>query len=340
MVMADKAQLYDLAGLALAQYALRGTSVSFLGHSDNITFRVEEEGGAVYLLRMHRPVLSYWAGERQSPELIASELAWLEALVDEPGFKAQRPVRTRSGERVGQVEIDGSPAPVTLLTWLEGEHFSPASPGAARQVECFGALVARLHQFSARWSPPAGFNRPRYDEAHFQRLFARLLRGVDLGIFSEEVYWTLRATTQAILSEIRALPDGPEHWGVIHADLHVGNFLVGKGALDQSEAAEIIPIDFSFCGAGHYLFDLSVCLAGGLKAALRPAFLEGYRSVRALPDSALRAVDAYCLAGGMSYYAYQISNPAERAWLQRRVPEVANGIYTRFLAGERVLWSI
>jgi hypothetical protein len=42
----------------------------------------------------------------------------------------------------------------------------------------------------------------------------------------------------------------------------------------------------------------------------------------------------------MSYYAYQISNPAERAWLQRRVPEVANGIYTRFLAGERVLWSI
>ena len=87
-------------------------------------------------------------------------------------------------------------------------------------------------------------------------------------------------------------------------------------------------------------FDLSVCLAGGLKAALRPIFLDGYRSVRALPESSLRAVDAYCLAGAMSYYAYQIGNPAERAWLQRRIPEVANGIYTRFLAGERIFWGL
>lgn len=336
----DKVQLNNLAKQALAQYDLLETSVRFLGHSDNMTFRVDEQGGTAYLLRLHRPILSYWAGERQSPELIASELAWLEALADETELNVQRPVRTRTGNWVGQVNVDDSPVPVTLLTWLEGDHFSPAAPDAARQVECFGILVARLHEFSTRWTPPPGFNRPRYDEAHFQRLFARLLRGVDLGIFSEEVYWTLRATTQAILSEIRDLPDGSQEWGVIHADLHVGNFLVSQPSPDTAGATEIIPIDFSFCGFGHYLFDLSVCLAGGLKPALRPAFLEGYRSVRALPDSDLRSVDAYCLAGAMSYYAYQIGNPAERTWLQRRIPEVANGVYTRFLAGEHVLWTI
>lgn len=340
MVRVDKAQLLSLANLALGQYALNKTCVSFLGHSDNITFRVEERDGPVYLLRLHRPVLSYWVGERQTPELIASELDWLEALADEAGLKLQRPVHTRTGGWVGQVDIDGSPTPVTLLTWLEGAHFSPAAPDALRQVECFGELVARLHEFSSRWTPPEGFNRPRYDEAHFHRLFARLLRGVDLGVFSEEVYWTLRATTQAILTEINALSDEPQHWGVIHADLHVGNFLVGGRPVDDDGPPEIIPIDFSFCGFGHYLFDLSVCLAGGLKPALRPAFLEGYRSVRPLPESDLRAVDAYCLAGTMSYYAYQIGNPAERVWLQRRIPEVAKGIYSRFLAGERVFWNI
>ena len=336
----NKAHLLALATQALAQYTLRETSVCFLGHSDNITFRVDEQGGAVYLLRLHRPVISYWAGERQSPELIASELDWLEALANGVGLKVQRPVRTGSGSWVGQVDIEGTPTPVTLLTWLEGAHFSPAAADASRQVEAFGVLVARLHEFSTRWTPPADFKRPRYDEAHFRRLFARLLRGVDLGIFSEEVYWTVRATTQAILDEISALPDDAQHWAVIHADLHVGNFLVSQQAAEAAGAPEIIPIDFSFCGYGHFLFDLSVCLAGGLKPALRPAFLDGYRSVRALPDSDLRAVDAYCLAGAMSYYAYQISNPAERAWLQRRIPEVAKGIYTRFLAGERVLWTI
>jgi Ser/Thr protein kinase RdoA (MazF antagonist) len=338
--MADKAQMQALARQALKQYPLRQVEVRFLGHSDNITFRVEEKEGAVYLLRLHRPVISYWAGERQSPELIASELTWLEALAEECEFKLQRPVHTRSGDWVGAVEIDGSPTPVTLLTWLAGEHFSPAAPAAARQVESFGALVARLHQFSASWVPPEGFSRPQYNEAHFQKLFARLLRGVDLGIFSEEVYWTLRATTQAILGEIQTLPDDPQNWGMIHADLHVGNFLVGAHAQDSTDEPEIIPIDFSFCGFGHYLFDLSVCLAGGLKADLRPAFLEGYRSVRELPESSLRAVDAYCLAGAMSYYAYQIGNPAERAWLQRRIPEIVKSTYTRFLAGERILWGL
>jgi Ser/Thr protein kinase RdoA (MazF antagonist) len=109
----------------------------------------------------------------------------------------------------------------------------------------------------------------------------------------------------------------------------MGNFLVRDG--------QVIPIDFSFCGMGHYLFDLSVSLAGGLNAALRPVFLRGYRSVRALPAEALRPVDAYALAGRLSYYAYQIDNPAERTWLQRRIPEVAKTDCARFLQGERIM---
>ena len=64
------------------------------------------------------------------------------------------------------------------------------------------------------------------------------------------------------MDEISQLPYDPDEWGMIHADLHVGNFLVN----DQ----EIIPIDFSFCGYGHYLYDLSVCLTGGLKPRSAP----------------------------------------------------------------------
>lgn len=336
-----KTQMLSLATLALEQYDLHQVdNIRYLGHSDNITFRIEAVSGEIYLLRLHRPVMPYWAGERQSPEWIASELSWLEALANHSKIVVQRPVRTRAGEWMGQVEVTGDPVPVTLLTWLDGQHFSPAAPDVEQQAAAFGALVARLHQFSSSWTPPPGFVRLCYDRAHFQRLLARLLHGVDLGIYSEEIYRTLRATTQAILSEISALPDGAQDWGVIHADLHVGNFLVAAQPPDLAAAPEIIPIDFSFCGWGHYVFDLSVCLAGGLKAGLRPAFLEGYRSVRALPDSNLRAVDAYCLAGGMSYYAYQISNPAERTWLQRRIPEVVKDVYARFLAGERVLWNL
>jgi Ser/Thr protein kinase RdoA (MazF antagonist) len=318
---------------ALADYPLQIESLCFLGHSDNLTFRVEDRHGELFLLRIHYPVIAYYDGVRQQPDRIASELAWLEALADVGGFHVQRPVHNSQGGLLTQVEVaEGQSLPCTLLTWLEGAHFSPAGSSAEALVEQFGVLSARLHQFSSRWTPPPGFARPSYDFSHFKRIFARLLRGANLGIFSEEAYRTLRATTQAILSEIEQLPGDPDHWGMIHADLHVGNFLVQDG--------EIIPIDFSFCGFGHYLFDLSICLAGGLKADLRPAFLRGYRSQRSLPESDLRPVEAYALAGRFSYYAYQVDNPTERSWLQRRIPEVVENDCKKFLNGDGIVGNL
>lgn len=317
------------ARVALQQYPLKEYSLKFLGHSDNLTFRVDDAGGAIYLLRLHDPVAQTYQGIRQAPDAIAGELAWLEALQAEGGFEIQRPVHTTRGELIGSVEVDsGATIPVTLLTWLDGVHFMPSDPDATILIERFGELVARLHDFSCRWSP-SPYNRPNYDIDHFRRIFARLLRGVDLDVFSEAVYRILRAATQAILVEIESLPVDPLHWGMIHADLHVGNFLVHDG--------KISPIDFSFCGYGHYLFDLSIPLAGGLNAALRPLFLNGYRRTRPLPESSMRAIEAYALAGRVSYYAYQIDNPTERAWLKTRIPRVAETICQRFIRGESIL---
>ncbi len=330
---------HQWARSALAQYALQDASISFLGHSDNLTFRVETPDGELYLLRLHQPVLRYWRGIRQKPEVIASELAWLEALALDERFTVQKPVRTQAGELVALVARENGtdqgergPLPATLLTWLDGEHFSPALPDAPAIVERYGILAAQLHTFSETWQPPDDLVRPEYDNNFFKRILSRLVRGVDRDIFSEEVYRTLRATNRKILEQISRVPDDPQHWGMVHADLHMGNILVNAG--------QVIPIDFSFCGMGHYIYDLSVCLAGGLRADLRQTFLEGYRSVRPLPESELRGVDAYALAGRLSYYAYQIDNPAEREWLRRRLPEVTRSECRRFLEGETILWSL
>ncbi len=101
------------ARIALAQYPLDAASLTFLGHSDNITFRVEDGQGASFLLRLHDPVIPYYRGMRQRPEAIASELTWMEALLGEGGIRLQQPVRSTSGEslcRSRQKKAGRSPA--------------------------------------------------------------------------------------------------------------------------------------------------------------------------------------------------------------------------------------
>jgi Ser/Thr protein kinase RdoA (MazF antagonist) len=314
----------------LSEYPLQVENLKFLGHSDNLTFRVESADGELYLLRLHYPVSLFYRGMRQLPAAISSELIWMEALYREGDVTVQQPVRSSDGEPLVQIVIeDGTSIPCTLLTWLEGAHFAPASPDAQELVEQLGVLVARMHNFSVGWVPPQGLMRPRYDGDHFRRIFARLLHGVDLDVFSEGVYWTLRSTVREIMDEISQLTFDSNEWGMIHADLHVGNFLVNE--------KKIIPIDFSFCGYGHYLFDLSVCLTGGLKIDLRQSFLRGYRSLRTFPENSIRAVEAYALAGRVSYYAYLIDQPSERKWLQTHIPRLAENECSRFLHGESIL---
>ncbi len=92
-----------------------------------------------------------------------------------------------------------------------------------------------------------------------------------------------------------------------------------------------------YCACTNRLHKLSIPLAGGLNAELRPLFLSGYRRLRSLPESSLRAVDAYALAGRVSYYAFQIDNPTEQAWLKTRIPRVAETICQRFIRGELIL---
>ncbi|MBE0698841.1 MAG: hypothetical protein IH586_18130 [Anaerolineaceae bacterium] len=48
-------------------------------------------------------------------------------------------------------------------------------------------------------------------------------------------------------------------------------------------------------------------------------------------------MDAYALAGRVSYYAYLIDQPSERKWLQTHIPPLVENECSRFLRGESIL---
>ncbi|MGL4618230.1 MAG: hypothetical protein ACRCZS_04120 [Chroococcidiopsis sp.] len=87
-----QADIYDrIAKSALEQYGLDRGQCCFLGHSGNVTFRVETQQGK-FLLRIHQAISSSHDDVWQKPEVIESELLWLAALHHDTKLVVQKPI--------------------------------------------------------------------------------------------------------------------------------------------------------------------------------------------------------------------------------------------------------
>jgi Ser/Thr protein kinase RdoA (MazF antagonist) len=267
------------------------------------------------------------AGARQRPDCIKSELNWLISLA-ENGNEVQRPVHARHGALVAQVEAHGRLVPCTLLSWVEGELFDENRHNRPEIARSYGSLTARLHNHAASWTPPQDFIRPAQDASHFQRLFSQFKKALQWGLIQSEDWPILSTACAQIVRDTESFEDLPGQWGLIHADLHVGNILV--------RGARVLPIDFSLCGWGSFLFDTSIALLGGLPARLRPSFLQGYRALRPFAEELLAQVEVYALVGVLSYCSYQVENPENHEWLVARIPRLVSSECKRYLNAEPI----
>jgi len=226
-----------------------------------------------FLLRVQEPT-------RRSADELRSELLWLSALRREGGLAAPEPLSTRDGAAFAAVSIPGvsQPRRCVLLRWVEGHRRAAnLTPVHAHRM---GAYTARLHRFSRGWSAPAGFARPRWDPERWigasSPLWSRATQ-----VYTSDELRTFAAAARRIRGDLRALGEGPNTFGVIHADLAPVNFVFRSG--------EAYAIDFEECGWGYYLFDVAVALTaledyGEHSGRLQDAFLDGYRRESPLPE--------------------------------------------------------
>lgn len=317
----------DLAFQALDLFPLQVARIQALRQSDNLTWKIEDRAGQPYLLRLHRSISTIMAGTRQQPDKIRSELDWLHEL-GQRGLPVQHPLHCKSGDYVALLPTGGTALPCTLLTWIEGGPYDPTLHATPAVANNFGILTAFMHIQAENWTPPPDFSRPCYDTAHFQHLFSSLSRGLQKNIIAHKDWNVIEAVVEKLIIDIARAQDIPDQWGLIHADLHSGNILI--------RGDNVLPIDFSMCGMGSFLFDISIALIAGVPAELRLAFLHGYRRFRLLPEGLLKILDTYGLAGVLAYCAFQIDNPAQMEWLTQRIPRLAAGECRKYLNGQPI----
>jgi Ser/Thr protein kinase RdoA (MazF antagonist) len=263
----------DIAEAALVQYNLAHGERYFLGHSDSITFRIEVQEEK-FLLRIHQAISDLQDDIWQKPAVIESELVWLDALARETKLTVQRPIKNPNHQWVTLVEDPSRVLYCSLLQWVEGEiSQTERTPQQAHQL---GRLLAQLHQQSQHWKPPQNFTRPSYDQERFKAGLMKLYAAVSQELVSVEDYNSLEAAVHKILTKMDTLERDSNTWGLIHADLHNGNYLLHDD--------DLRPIDFARCGFGYYLYDIASTIQY-LPLTVRPSFFEGYQKNQPFSES-------------------------------------------------------
>lgn len=251
-----------------------GATPTLINHSENVTYRVDEpERCRCAILRVHRP--GYHDEAR-----IGAELQWLAALAEDRQVVTARVIPALDGRAIQTLTVAG-PRDVAchavLFTFLSGRE--PAEDDLLGPFERLGAVTARLHRHANAWRSPAGFVRPRWDVTTMlgpQPIWGNWRHGLGMDGGRRR---QLQRLADCLERRLARFGDGPERFGLIHADLRLANLLL------EGEVTKVI--DFDDCGFGWYLYDLAAALSfiedRPDVPALVEAWLRGYRRVAPLP---------------------------------------------------------
>jgi Ser/Thr protein kinase RdoA (MazF antagonist) len=269
-------QVTACARMALRRYDCHpDASVELLNVSENATFLVSDPGAGPSVLRVHR--LGY-----HTEQEIASELAWMDALRAEAGVRTPRVLPDADGRRVVTVAQDGRAARHCVrFEFLPGTEpgGEPGGQLTGRHFEELGELTARMHRHARGWARPAWFSRFHWDYAAAfgdQARWGRWQDGVGVGPAERHVLARLDETLHA---RLKAFGQGPERYGLVHADTRLANLLVHQGLVSV--------IDFDDCGFSWYLYDLGTTVSffehSPEVPGLVDGWLTGYRRAGRLP---------------------------------------------------------
>ena len=290
--------------------AFGGRDARLVAERENTVYEAAlPEGRAA--LRLHRP--GY-----QSLAEIRSELDWMQALAA-AGVAVPKPLGAPVVLATGRV--------ATAVHWVEGEPLGAAgvpltgSPDEQRaRFRAVGLAVARLHEASDGLDLGEGFTRHAWDIDGFlgdAPLWGRFWENPTLSAEERRLMLAARREARGVLEDFAARGGD---YGLIHADVLRENVLV------QGDA--VMLIDFDDAGWGFRLYDLAVFMTQNEDEphaeALREAMLEGYRSLRALPEAEAGLIAMFTMLRRFASMGWIVpradpASPALRAYAEKAV---------------------
>lgn len=329
---ADRSQIAHLRRLAIKamdNYDVAGPRLELVAHGENTTFRVISSDGVLdavsdsaeldgqYLLRVHRPTRH--GRDVDSQTAITSELEWLVALRADTSLAVPEPVRAVGGGLTTMATADGVDGSrvCSLLRWMKGRNHNHS----ARPVHLYrlGGLLAQLHDHADQWRVPDGFVRIRWDhEAYFGNtmVYGNVAAADAWKLLPRNLQRDFAAVADEVGVVMQQLGQGPNVFGLIHADAHLDNVLF------EGQQARLI--DFDDCGFGYRIYDVAVALWELRHRDDYPifneAFVRGYTEHRPLPAEQMEHLDAFIAAREVAFGLWLVGMAETRPAFRKELP--------------------
>jgi Ser/Thr protein kinase RdoA (MazF antagonist) len=317
----------------LFEYGIKQPDIKFIRHNENRTYKVNDSvTGNSYLLRIHQPITVNIEGLQHTFNGLLSELQLLEEIANQTDLLVQKPVRNCYGEFITRIELDGKIINSSLLTWLEGKDLQKEDLLIEGFVTNLGAQLAELHRFFRNYNSRSHFNtRSNQGSERNNQMLSQIQRGVEQGLILPSDFNIVEQTIQLINSRLESIGKSADSWGVIHADLNMGNIIV-------TSKGEISFIDFGLFGFGYYLFDVSTG-ALMIPSENRRQFVKGYYGVNEVPIDDFAKMEGFMLTGILGYYAFHMENEKVHPWIRERMPLLCSKHCLPFLSGDSKFYN-
>lgn len=309
----------DLLRLAADRYGFDKAACSFITDG-----REKEKRLYSFFMKTQSYVLRLVKTPASAIHQTIAEMDWLLYLAGQ-GAAVPAPLKTRNGELAFSEEEDGAAYIVSAFQMMNGKPWDKNDPCLWNKDVFYnwGGAVGELHRLTKDYAPAKDLEK----RCEFQ---IRGMIGENIRAFP-----SVHKIAEELLCEIEALPKGKDSYGLIHNDLHPGNFLIDSGHINL--------FDFDGCAYSWYAFDIANALylalwlgrsndrGADFTNEITRYFLKGYLSANPLDNFWLSKIPLFMMVCKIALFSLGCDcenpgNPRPDDSRQQRIFNIENRV--------------
>lgn len=262
------------------------------GDFENYVYEVQKDGKA-YMLRLTHT-------SHRSKEQVIAELEWVNDL-HARGLNVSLNHVSDSGTLVEEMPLEKGSFLICLFDKAPGRSaYEMRKEFTDEHVEAWGELTARFHEAASQYEMKNG-SRPHWYEDDLIEIEKWIDPVKDASIVE---------LNRRVVDTIRSYSTSKDVYGIIHSDIHQGNFFI--------DGSELNVFDFDDTMFFHYIHDISIPVYYTIWMSYRneplevrsekastflKVFLKGYTRIRSIENEWLERLPLYLTLRDLTLYA-------------------------------------